>query len=352
MSHVGRELEVVVLGPAAVELRGDGPLDEAATFHREVGGEGSLAAVVAARAGATTALSTHVGDDPFGRWLIQRWEHEGLHLDFTREVSRPSALEVVGADLHRFAPLPLSQTAAATLTPAEVASIPWELARVLVVTGAAQAAGPEALAAVTRAASQAHAAGVRVLYDPALSPSLWAHAGDRAPRRALEALIPALDTLVVGAPYGAGRLLGQPAPADAVQAALALGIPHVIVRESPDRKPPSVTAGHGDGAGAPEAACSVSQGPPGSSPQRVSVRASAEPAPADRRRAIFDGVLATALANEATLPRATQAALEATALPRDEGGLPSAVALRPLLAALGSRPADRPAEAADQPSVR
>ena len=251
MSLAGRALGVVVLGPAGVELHGDGPLDAAASFHRELGGEGSLAAVVVARAGATTALVTHVGDDPFGRWLIERWEREGIHLDFTREVSRPSTLEVVGTDRRRFAPLPVSQSASATLAPAAVSAIPWELARVLLVTGAAQAAGPEARAAVARAASQAHAAGVRVVYDPTLSTDLRPTTSNRAPRWALEELIPALDTLALSAPYGAGRLLGQPAPEEAAKAALALGVGRVVVREAAPPHPPGDPENQGQGGGEP-----------------------------------------------------------------------------------------------------
>ncbi len=342
------DLEVVVLGPAVVELRGDAPLDEATTFRRAVGGDGGVAALAASRAGAVTALATHVGDDPFGRWLIQRWEAEGLHLDFTREVARPNALAVVGADLHRFTPLPLPQTAAGTLAPADVGRIPWSLARVLLLTGATQAAGPEARAAVARAASEAHAAGVRVVYDAALSPSLWAHAGDQAPRRALEELIPSLDTLVVSAPYGAGRLLGQPAPDAALQAALALGIPHVVVRESPNRKRPADTLVPGAGrppAGSteaphpgepgPEVACSVASGEPGAEPARVPLSGTPRPADGGRRRSTFDGVLAAALAKGAPLSDAVRAALKATLLPADDALLPTPRSLEALLTPWG-----------------
>lgn len=330
MSLAGRALGVVVLGPAGVELHGDGPLDAAASFHRELGGEGSLAAVVAARAGATTALVTHVGDDPFGRWLIERWEREGIHLDFTREVSRPSTLEVVGTDRRRFAPLPVSQSASATLAPAAVSAIPWELARVLLVTGAAQAAGPEARAAVARAASQAHAAGVRVVYDPTLSTDLWPTASNRAPRRALEELIPSLDTLALSAPYGAGRLLGQPAPEEAAKAALALGVGRVVVREAASRRAPGAPEAPGQGARAPETVCTVAQGGAGSTPLRVAVAGRPTGADGAHRRATFDGTLAAALAQGAALDDATRLALEATLIPMAAAALPSAAELEAL----------------------
>jgi sugar/nucleoside kinase (ribokinase family) len=69
------------LGEAIVELICERPLDDVAladAFVPHFGGGVANVAVVAARHGAHIALAGGVGDDPWGRWLRNRLEREGV----------------------------------------------------------------------------------------------------------------------------------------------------------------------------------------------------------------------------------------------------------------------------------
>lgn len=64
-------IDLLVLGRMGVDLypQQAGPLAQATTFSRALGGSAGNVAVAAARLGLSTALVSRVGDDPFGRYL-------------------------------------------------------------------------------------------------------------------------------------------------------------------------------------------------------------------------------------------------------------------------------------------
>jgi sugar/nucleoside kinase (ribokinase family) len=74
---------VVCLGEAIVDLicerRGSG-IEDADSFRPHFGGALANIAIAAGRAGAPVALAGGAGDDPWGRWLRSRLEHEGVDL--------------------------------------------------------------------------------------------------------------------------------------------------------------------------------------------------------------------------------------------------------------------------------
>jgi sugar/nucleoside kinase (ribokinase family) len=75
---------VLCLGEAIVDLICERPaesLEEADGFVPHVGGGAANVALMAARAGARTALAGGVGDDDWGRWLRGRLERAGVGLD-------------------------------------------------------------------------------------------------------------------------------------------------------------------------------------------------------------------------------------------------------------------------------
>jgi len=71
----------LVLGEALVDLiceqPADGPAD-ANAFVPHFGGAAANVAVSAARAGAEVGLAGGAGDDPWGRWLLERLRAEGV----------------------------------------------------------------------------------------------------------------------------------------------------------------------------------------------------------------------------------------------------------------------------------
>jgi len=228
-----RDLHAVVIGDATVALVTDAPLLHATAFAREQRGDAIIAAVQAARLGATTALVARVGDDVFGDWLLETWEREELHLDFAYRGRGRNALTLESrADGPHRALLYRAGGAASALDRDDVAQVPWRRARVAFATGPTLALGPSPRAAVLRAFELAREAGVHTILDPCLRAGAWPEEDDPATTAALHELLPMVDTLVIGAPYATGRLLTRANAAEAAQEARRRGVPRVVVRDS------------------------------------------------------------------------------------------------------------------------
>jgi fructokinase len=93
----------VCLGEILVDLVCQRPLEDmtqADAFVPHFGGSVANVAVTAARHGARVALASGAGDDPWGRWLRDRLEREGVALplfELVAGVPTPVAIVAVGA---------------------------------------------------------------------------------------------------------------------------------------------------------------------------------------------------------------------------------------------------------------
>lgn len=95
---------ILCLGDPLVDLICERPsegLGDADAFVPRFGGVVANVAVIAARAGAHVALAGGTGNDPWGSWLRERLEQEGVDLSLFESVpgtQTPIALVTVGAD--------------------------------------------------------------------------------------------------------------------------------------------------------------------------------------------------------------------------------------------------------------
>ena len=226
--------------------------------------------------------------------LLERWEADGLHLDYARRVPGRNGLVVAGGGIERREVITYrGHSAAATLCPEDLEAVPWQLARWVFATGSTQALGDGPRHAIGAAFQAARARGCRVAYDPTLSADLWPGGrGDEA-RAALDEVAPELDVLVLSAPYATGKLLAAPRAEDAVRLALDLGVRAVVVRQG------TRGCALGDSEG-------VRVVPP--------PRGSRGPTTSEADEAIFDAALLVALARGHGLDRAAAAGMRVAAL--------------------------------------
>jgi sugar/nucleoside kinase (ribokinase family) len=89
----------LIMGEALVDLICEQPAEgmaDATAFTPHFGGAGSNVAVAAARAGGSAALASGAGDDPWGRWLLERLEAEGVDTTyFALDAGRQTAIAFV-----------------------------------------------------------------------------------------------------------------------------------------------------------------------------------------------------------------------------------------------------------------
>src|SRR3546814_14553610 len=74
-------LDVITLGRASVDLYGQqvgGRLEDMASFARSVGGSPTNIAIGAARLGLKRGLITRVGKEPFGSFILEQPQREGV----------------------------------------------------------------------------------------------------------------------------------------------------------------------------------------------------------------------------------------------------------------------------------
>jgi len=219
--------DLVALGEAMVEFNQSAGSD-ARAYLQGFGGDTSNATIAAARLGARTAYVSRVGNDAFGRLLLDLWRKEGVD---TRGVAQdpeaPTGVYFVthGASGHEFSYL-RAGSAASRLAPANLPRDVVCNARVLHLSGISQAISDAACDACFAAIESAREAGAKVSYDTNLRLKLWpltrARAIMRETARHVDWMLPSLDD---------AALLFGIADADAiVDACHALGAPLVALK--------------------------------------------------------------------------------------------------------------------------
>jgi 2-dehydro-3-deoxygluconokinase len=172
-----KTIDVLALGEAMLEFNQTHPGQP--QYLQGFGGDTSNAAIAAARAGVQAAYLTRLGDDNFGRALLNLWRTEGVDTAAIETApDAPTGIYFVthGAKGHEFSYL-RAGSAASLMTPEwlqqSVARHYIEAARVLHVSGISLAISPSALETSLAAMRLAKSSGTRVSFDSNLRLKLW-----------------------------------------------------------------------------------------------------------------------------------------------------------------------------------
>lgn len=166
------KLDIVGMGEPLIELNQTRGADG---YLPGFGGDTSNATIAAARCGARTGYVTALGDDVFGRSLLDLWARESVdasHVVIDAAAHTGIYFVTHGPQGHEFAYM-RAGSAASRLS---VAATPLDYvasARALHVSAISQAISPTAADAVFAAIDAARAAGRIVCYDTNLRLKLW-----------------------------------------------------------------------------------------------------------------------------------------------------------------------------------
>ena len=173
--------DILAIGEAMVEFnqaRG-GAAD---AWLQGFGGDTSNMAIAAARLGARCGYVTRVGNDAFGRRLVDLWTRERVSTDGVAiDADAPTGVYFVSHDEsgHVFSYL-RAGSAASRMTPASLPLTSIRATRVLHLSAISQAISASACDACFAAIDAVRAAGCRVSYDTNLRLKLWPLARARA----------------------------------------------------------------------------------------------------------------------------------------------------------------------------
>jgi 2-dehydro-3-deoxygluconokinase len=172
-----KPIDVLALGEAMLEFNQIHPGQP--QYLQGFGGDTSNAAIAAARAGVQAAYLTRIGDDNFGRALLDLWRTEGVDtaaIETTADAPTGIYFVTHGATGHEFSYL-RAGSAASLMTP------DWlqhravrhhiQAARVLHVSGISLAISPSALETSLAAMGLAKSCGTLVSFDSNLRLKLW-----------------------------------------------------------------------------------------------------------------------------------------------------------------------------------
>ena len=169
--------DIISMGECMIELFSEQPMETADTFQRSFAGDSLNILVAASRLGASTGYVTRVGDDPFASYLLGSWQAEGIDTSHAKMVEGFNAVHFVaqlpGGD--REFVYYRKGSAASTMEPGDLDPEYIGSAKILHVSGIAQAISESARATTLNAARIARENGVAVSYDPNYRHQLWSH---------------------------------------------------------------------------------------------------------------------------------------------------------------------------------
>jgi 2-dehydro-3-deoxygluconokinase len=171
---------ILALGEAMVEFNQSSK--DPSSYLQGFGGDTSNFCVAAARQGVTAGFVSAVGDDHFGRLLLDLWQRETVDTSTVKVDSHaPTGVYFVshGVDGHQFDYL-RARSAASRYAPYDLPLEAIAAAQVLHLSGVSLAISLSACDAALAAIGHARANGVRVSFDTNLRLKLWPLARARA----------------------------------------------------------------------------------------------------------------------------------------------------------------------------
>jgi 2-dehydro-3-deoxygluconokinase len=221
-----KKYDIVAMGEGMVEF--NQTLADKPTYLQGFGGDTSNAIIAAARAGARTAYVGAVGDDGFGRMLLEAWQQE--HIDTAPvaiDSAAPTGIYFVthGAAGHEFS-YRRAGSAAAQMTLNAAQREALSASRMLHLSGISLAISAHARAQCLQAIHIAKAAGASICFDSNLRLKLWSLDAARAAMQEVIAqtdiFLPSLDDVTA--------LSGLQAPEAIVRWSHALGAKTVLLK--------------------------------------------------------------------------------------------------------------------------
>lgn len=167
------KIDVLSIGEAMIELNQTQPGKP--EYLQGFGGDTSNAIIAAARQGAKTAYFTRLGDDEFGRMLLELWHVEGVEVSAVpKDAKAYTAVYFVhhGAGGHAFHYV-RAGSAASRMKPDDLPEALLKEAKLVHASGISLAISGSAHRAVMTSFEKAKQAGAKISFDANLRLRLW-----------------------------------------------------------------------------------------------------------------------------------------------------------------------------------
>ena len=221
--------QLLSMGECMIEFFSEEPLDSSTEFRRAFGGDTLNALVAARRLGTHAGFITRIAEDPFGRFLLNGWEREGIDTRHVRRAGTFNGVYFIATreDGEREFTYYRKGSAASTLEPMDLEEIDFGFVAAFHTSGITQALSKSARAAAMEGLMRASEAGCLTSFDLNFRPRLWKP--DDA-KKALEEAIPYVGVCFAGTPEDTLPLLGLEDPVEAAAYFHDYGIPLAVLK--------------------------------------------------------------------------------------------------------------------------
>ncbi len=222
--------DILSLGECMVEFFAEEPLAEAEKLQKAFAGDALNLLAAASRLGSSCGFLSRVGNDPFQPFLLNGWESLGIDTTHVKRVEGRNGIYFISIYGHgeREFTYYRAGSAPSTMTPEDLDPAYVAQAKILHISGIAQAISDSARATALAAAHMANDAGVRVSFDPNLRPALWSAAAARA---AAEELLPYVDIALPSGPEESEQLFGYSSARETAEFLHSKGVDTVAVKQ-------------------------------------------------------------------------------------------------------------------------
>ena len=221
-------MDIISLGESMVEFFCDGPISQATTFRRSIGGDTMNTVIAASRLGSKCGYITRLAEDQFGEYLLNKWKSENIDVSNVKRVSEGFN------GIYFISLLPAGQrefiyyragSAASTASPLDLNPDYIKSARILHTSGISQAISKSSLQTVEQAIQLAKKKKVKVSFDPNYRPRLWQK---EQALRAYETILSYVDMLLADETYCS--LIDKKEPEDLLDYFGDYRIPIVVIK--------------------------------------------------------------------------------------------------------------------------
>jgi len=226
--------EVIALGESLIQFNAvtRGPLRHVVYFEKHVAGAETTVSVCVRRQGLRSGLITRVGDDEFGKCIINWVRGEGVDISQIRvDPEAPTGIYFV----QRGFPIPSKSrmiyyrkgSAASRLSPSDIDPEYIGGAKLFHTTGITPALSYTALESTRKAVETAVAKGVLISFDTNIRPVLW-----KSMEKAVDTLLPIISKvdILFTDPTDASILLGVKDMEEVLKGFLRMGVDTVVLK--------------------------------------------------------------------------------------------------------------------------
>ncbi|MFC5735803.1 sugar kinase [Cytobacillus gottheilii] len=225
-------MDIITIGEAMIAFNpiATGPMKFVNSFEKRIGGAELNTAIGCARLGLKAGFISRLGNDEFGRYILNYARGEGIDVSEVEFVDGyPTSVNfkeiMEDGNVRTFFYRDKSPTL--TMTGQDLDETYISQAKILHITGIYPAIGERNIEVIKKAIEYAKTNGVKVSFDPNIRLRMWSK---EEARKVLSEILPQVDILLAG-DEEMEIILGEKDPAIIIEKAKALGISVIAIKQ-------------------------------------------------------------------------------------------------------------------------